>query len=119
MVPSFIVVQNGIQRNVLTDKKYLGGTFIGLCHNLIIPFIKRAHDAMSLVLEELLQFDFWNGLLQQKYNSLKYIMKMIETVLYELSVAGPVRELLNLMRVGVESNFNNGEPTKKMTVDEG
>jgi len=50
---------------------------------------------VSLVLEELLQFDFWNGLLQQKYNSLKYIMKMIETVLYELSVAGPVGELLN------------------------
>ncbi len=38
----FIVAQNGIQRNVLTDKEYLGGTCIGLCHNLIIPFIKRA-----------------------------------------------------------------------------
>jgi hypothetical protein len=62
----FIVAQNGFQRNVLTDKEYLGGTCIGLCHNLIIPFIKRARDAMSLVLEELLQFDFWNGLLQQK-----------------------------------------------------
>jgi hypothetical protein len=53
----FIVTQNVIQRNVLTDKEYLGSACIGLCHDLAnhcvtpalnvvdnataVPFIKR------------------------------------------------------------------------------
>ena len=76
-----IIAENGIQRNVLTDEEYLGGACIGLCHDIAkygvtrasiavedasaVPFIKRSRDAVSAILEELLQFDFRNGPLRR------------------------------------------------------
>lgn len=79
-----------------------------------VPFIKKARDVVSLILEELLQFDFRNGPLRRKYDSTKYALKTLETVLYELSVAGAVGGHKSL--IGEEEEC---EPkTKKMKVDE-
>jgi len=116
-------------RSVLTDEEYLGGACIGLCHELskhsvtrasnaandstAVPFIKSARDSVSLILDELLEFDFRNGPLRRKYDSTKYALKNLETVLYELSVAGAVggHQL---------SNGDDGGPaSKKMKTDDG
>eukprot|EP00571_Detonula_confervacea_P017734 CAMPEP_0172312386 /NCGR_PEP_ID=MMETSP1058-20130122/17316_1 /TAXON_ID=83371 /ORGANISM="Detonula confervacea, Strain CCMP 353" /LENGTH=510 /DNA_ID=CAMNT_0013025821 /DNA_START=162 /DNA_END=1694 /DNA_ORIENTATION=+ len=127
--PCFITTENGTQRNILTDEEYLGGACIGLCHDLAkygvtrasnavddaaaVPFIKRARDAVSLILEELLEFDFRNGPLRRKYDSTKYALKTIEMVLYELSVAGAVGGHKGL--VGNEEDVDGG-PVKKMKI---
>ena len=113
-------------RNVITDEEYLGGACIGLCHDLAkygvtrasnavedteaVPFIRRARDTVSRILEELLQFDFRNGPLRRKYDSTKYALKTLETVLYELSVAGAVGGHQNL--VGDEDSAPVGKKMK-------
>jgi predicted translin family RNA/ssDNA-binding protein len=128
----FLVAENDIQRNVLTDEEYLGGACIGLCHDIAkhvvtrasiavedasaVPFIKRSRDAVSMILEELLLFDFRNGPLRRKYDGTKYALKTIETVLYELSVAGAVGGHKGLMCS--ERNIDYGGPPKKTKVDE-
>ena len=128
----FVIAENGIQRNVITDEEYLGGACIGLCHDIAkyavtrasiavedasaVPFIKRSRDAVSMILEELLQFDFRNGPLRRKYDGTKYALKTIETVLYELSVAGAVGGHRGLMCS--ENDINDGGPPKKTKVDE-
>lgn len=90
-------------RSILTDEEYLSGC-ISLCHQLSRHAVTRAsnalsdplavtsvhvaRDVVSGLLEELLQFDFRNGPLRRRYDGLKYALKNLETVLYELSVAG-------------------------------
>ena len=128
-----IIAENGIQRNVLTDEEYLGGACIGLCHDIAkygvtrasiavedasaVPFIKRSRDAVSAILEELLQFDFRNGPLRRKYDGTKYALKTIETVLYELSGAGAVGGHKGLM-MRSENDIDDGGPSKKTKVDD-
>ena len=125
--PCFTTEQDD-QRNILTDEEYLGGVCIGLCHDLAkygvtrasnavedttaVPFIKRARDAVSAILEELLQFDFRNGPLRRKYDSTKYALKTLETVLYELSVAGSVGGHKSLV-IGYDKDV---PPVKKMKI---
>lgn len=130
--PCFVTTENGIPRNILTDEEYLAGACIGLCHDLAkygvtrasnavddestVPFIKRARDAVSLILEELLQFDFRNGPLRRKYDSTKYALKTLETVLYELSVAGSVGGHKSLVGKGNGADDDDGGPLKKMKI---
>ncbi|KAL7490885.1 hypothetical protein ACHAWT_000414 [Skeletonema menzelii] len=91
-------------RKILTDEEYLGGACIGLCHDLskiavsrasnamsdptAVQFVQDARDTVSNILQELLEFDWRNSPLRRKYDSTKYALKQLETVLYELSVAG-------------------------------
>jgi predicted translin family RNA/ssDNA-binding protein len=92
-------------RSILTDEEYLGGACIGLCHDLAkiavsrasnamsdphstVKFVQNARDTVSNVLQELLEFDWRNSPLRRKYDSTKYALKTLETILYELSVAG-------------------------------
>jgi len=90
-------------RSILTDEEYLSGC-ISLCHQLsrhavtrasnalsdplAVTSVRVARDVVSGLLEEMLQFDFRNGPLRRRYDGLKYALKNLETVLYELSVAG-------------------------------
>jgi predicted translin family RNA/ssDNA-binding protein len=106
VVSDAVVTSQQNNRNILTDEEYISGVCIGLCHDLAkhcvqlasnavhnpnaVPFINTSRDAVSAILEELLQFDFRNGPIRRKYDSVKYALKTIETVLYELSVAGAV-----------------------------
>jgi predicted translin family RNA/ssDNA-binding protein len=126
----FFVVKNDIRRNLLTDEEYLGGACIGFCHDLAkhvvtratiavddvsaVPFIRRCRDAVSLILEGLLLFDFRNGPLRRKYDGTKYALKTIETVLYELSVAGAVGGHESLMCGGSD----DVGPSKRRKVDQ-
>jgi predicted translin family RNA/ssDNA-binding protein len=99
---NFLVSQDNTERNILTDEEYLGAC-IGLCSELAsygitrastagtdhkaIGDVEKARDIVSRILEELMQFDFRNGNLRKKYDSTKYKLKALETILYELSVA--------------------------------
>jgi predicted translin family RNA/ssDNA-binding protein len=128
----FVAMKDDIPRNILTDEEYIGGACIGLCHDLakygvtrafnaaedttVVPFIQRVRNVVSLILEELLQFDFRNGPLRRKYDSTKYALKAIETVLYELSVAGVVGGHSSLVVRG--GNTDNAGATKKMKLDD-
>lgn len=130
--PCFVTTENGIPRNVLTDEEYLAGACIGLCHDLAkygvtrasnalddeltVPFIKKARDTVSLILEELLQFDFRNGPLRRKYDSTKYALKTLETILYELSVAGSVGGHKSLLGGEHGADDDGGGPLKKMKI---
>ena len=121
-------------RNILTDEEYISGVCIGLCHDLAkhcvqlasnavrntmaVPFINTSRNAVSQILEELLQFDFRNGPLRRKYDSVKYALKTIETVLYELSVAGAVGGHSHLIVTNDDTRLNDniGSGTKKMKI---
>ena len=115
---AFTVTDGKIERSSVTDEEYLAGACIGLCHDLVNfgitrasnagvdstvgTEIKEARDIVASIFEELLQFDFRNSPLRRKYDSTKYALKSLETLLYELSVA----EVLG------------GSETKKVKLDE-
>ncbi|KAL7545072.1 hypothetical protein ACHAWF_008433 [Thalassiosira exigua] len=133
--PCFVITDDTSMRNVLSDEEYLGGACIGLCHDLakygvtkaseaagdesVVPFIKRARDAVSLILEELLQFDFRNGPLRRKYDSTKYALKMLEVVLYELSVAGKVGGIAGLAIEELTIDADNAKKAEEETEKDG
>jgi predicted translin family RNA/ssDNA-binding protein len=102
--PTMFVVKDGdIEISIVTDEEYLAGACIGLCHELVhysisrassagidptvVTDIQKARDIVAKIFEELLQFDFRNSPLRRKYDSTKYALKSLETILYELSVA--------------------------------
>lgn len=81
----------------LRDEEYLAGACIGLTQDLVRYATGRAtvQDAESVHMArnltdslnfELLQFDFRNGPLRKKYDGVKYALKHLERILYELSM---------------------------------
>lgn len=116
-------------RRAVTDEEYLGGACIGLCHELAryavqraatalkdpeaVASVQRARDVINSVLEELLQFDFRNGPLRRKYDGTKYELKTVETILYELSVAGAVGGREGLVASGDVYDASLGQQKKK------
>jgi len=82
-----------------TDEEYLAGVCIGLAQDLSRYGVGRAtvrdadsvsiaRDLVNDLMTYLLKFDFRNGPLRRKYDGVKYALKSLETVLYELSVTG-------------------------------
>eukprot|EP00586_Coscinodiscus_wailesii_P010904 CAMPEP_0172515676 /NCGR_PEP_ID=MMETSP1066-20121228/269785_1 /TAXON_ID=671091 /ORGANISM="Coscinodiscus wailesii, Strain CCMP2513" /LENGTH=530 /DNA_ID=CAMNT_0013296815 /DNA_START=66 /DNA_END=1658 /DNA_ORIENTATION=- len=78
------------------DEEYLGGV-ISFCHDLSryavgrailrdATSIEMARDVTTQLLRCLLKFDFRNGPLRKKYDSVKWALKRLETILYELVV---------------------------------
>ena len=132
---------NGKTRSILTDEEYLGGACIGLCHDLAkisvsrasdamsdpsatVKFVQNARDTVSNVLQELLEFDWRNSPLRRKYDSVKYALKTLETILYELSVAGVLgghdnNSSSSSLDTEEEGGGGDGQPTtsKRMKVD--
>ena len=100
---AFMVKDGDVERSIVTDEEYLAGACIGLCHELVdygiaraanagvdpsvVSDVEKARDIVAKIFEELLQFDFRNSPLRRKYDSTKYALKSLETILYELSVA--------------------------------
>eukprot|EP00301_Raphidiophrys_heterophryoidea_P020933 c5497_g1_i1.p1 GENE.c5497_g1_i1~~c5497_g1_i1.p1 ORF type:complete len:448 (-),score=111.38 c5497_g1_i1:74-1417(-) len=86
-----------------TDEEFMGGV-ISLIHDLARYSVGRAikHDTVSVtlarevtdqVMNEFLKFDFRNGPLRRKYDGIKYGLRKIENILYELSVTGHAENL--------------------------
>lgn len=48
--------------------------------------VRRCAELVDSLQGQLIQFEFRNGALRKKYDSIKYNMKKLETVLYELSL---------------------------------
>ena len=100
---AFTITDGKVERRAVTDEEYIAGACIGLCHDLVNFGITRAsnagidstvgaeihkaRDIVASIFEELLQFDFRNSPLRRKYDSTKYALKSLETLLYELTVA--------------------------------
>jgi predicted translin family RNA/ssDNA-binding protein len=85
--------------HVATDEEYLAGACMGLCHDLAryglgratardVASVTAARNLIQALLEYLLKFDFRNGYLRRKYDGIKYALKSLETIMYELSVTG-------------------------------
>jgi len=83
----------------LTDEEYLGGAVIGIAPLLARYAIGRAtlRDVRSVYITRdllrqlegfLMTFDFRNGPLRRRYDGVKYNVKAVETLSYELSVTG-------------------------------
>ena len=96
-----------------TDEEYLAGVCIGLAQDLSRYGVGRAtvrdadsvsiaRDLVSDLMTYLLKFDFRNGPLRRKYDGVKYALKSLETVLYELSVTGS--EIDTKMKESSEGN---------------
>lgn len=81
----------------LRDEEYLAGACIGLTQDLVryatgratvqdVVSVQMAKDLTDALNHELLQFDFRNGPLRKKYDGVKYAVKHLERILYELSM---------------------------------
>ena len=55
-------------------------------YNADVTSIKICRDIIDQVMGKLIQFDFRNGLIRRKYDSLKYSLKSMEDLLYEMSL---------------------------------
>eukprot|EP00934_Nitzschia_sp_Nitz4_P003862 Nitzschia sp. Nitz4//scaffold11_size288233//181548//182765//NITZ4_000791-RA/size288233-processed-gene-0.242-mRNA-1//-1//CDS//3329534125//3852//frame0 len=86
-----------------TDEEYLSGACMGLCQDLAryavgratvrdVTSVQETRDLVQLILDYLLMFDFRNGTLRRRYDGTKYVLKSLETLLYELSVTGAMGE---------------------------
>lgn len=82
-----------------TDEEYLAGACMGLCQELAryaigrattrdLSSVKVTRDLVQEILDYLLKFDFRNGPLRRKFDGTKYVLKTLETLLYELAVTG-------------------------------
>jgi predicted translin family RNA/ssDNA-binding protein len=101
----------------VTDEEYLAGAVLGLAPDLAryamgratvrdVPSVHQASRLVQACMESLLHFDFRNGPLRRKYDAVKYAIRTLETLLYELSVTGSSNENAPVKRPRVEDNDN-------------
>ncbi len=57
--------------------------------------VKYARDCVDAVLSVMMELDLRNGAIRKKYDSLKYCLKNLEKVLYELSLGQDIDLLMN------------------------
>ncbi len=50
--------------------------------------VRRIHDALERIYGQFVTFDFRNGELRRKYDSIKYNLQKVEQVLYDLTLKG-------------------------------
>eukprot|EP00656_Telonema_subtile_P027056 TRINITY_DN2904_c0_g1_i1.p1 TRINITY_DN2904_c0_g1~~TRINITY_DN2904_c0_g1_i1.p1 ORF type:complete len:406 (-),score=116.87 TRINITY_DN2904_c0_g1_i1:52-1269(-) len=85
-----------------SDDEYLCAA-LGVAQHLARYCVGRAVEAdvasialcrtlVSQLMEQMLQFDLRNGPLRRKYDGLKYALKKLETITYELSLLEPNQE---------------------------
>jgi predicted translin family RNA/ssDNA-binding protein len=77
-------------------RRYLGGCldFTGELGRLAVlkatrrdvRAVERIRDILDEFYAQLINFDFRNGALRKKYDALKYAVKKVETLMYELSL---------------------------------
>ena len=62
--------------------------------HVALQAVRLCRDLVDAMMGEMLQFDLRNGALRKKYDALKYTLRKMENVLYELSLlqGGVVRQ---------------------------
>mmetsp|Transcript_16242 Transcript_16242/g.18266 ORF Transcript_16242/g.18266 Transcript_16242/m.18266 type:complete len:231 (+) Transcript_16242:160-852(+) len=109
LVDGYLLPSSQLDTHV-SDEEYLAGVidFTGeLGRYAVAKATKRDTKAVEecrnlcdLLMEQLLNFDFRNGSLRKKYDAVKYNLKKMEQILYELSLTD------NLRGIGV-GKFDN------------
>lgn len=56
-----------------------------------VPAVTRCRELVDAIFGAMLRFDLRNGNLRKKYDALKYTLKKLESLLYELQLAAPVQ----------------------------
>ncbi|QDZ18636.1 translin-like protein [Chloropicon primus] len=90
-----LVASTGIK--LVKNEEYLGGV-LDFCGELNRFAVQRAtaraeaevrscRDLVEEIMDQYLKFDFRNSQLRRKYDGLKYTLKNMETMLYELSLS--------------------------------
>ena len=84
-----------------TRDEYLGGLldFTGELNRFAVlratardvGAVKRARDVVDAIFGAMLQFDLRNGPARKKFDALKYTLKKMESLLYELQLAAPLQ----------------------------
>jgi predicted translin family RNA/ssDNA-binding protein len=84
-----------------TRDEYLGGLldFTGELNRFAVlratardvGAVKRARDVVDAIFGAMLQFDLRNGPARKKFDALKYTLKKLESLLYELQLAAPLQ----------------------------
>lgn len=80
----------------INNEEYLGGVldFTGELNRFAvskatsrdIDDVQKCRDLVEMIMDQYLQFDFRNSSLRKKYDALKYTLKNMENMLYELSL---------------------------------
>jgi predicted translin family RNA/ssDNA-binding protein len=80
----------------LKNEEYLGGVldFTGELNRFAVQRatardedqVRRCRDLVESIMDQYLKFDFRNGGIRKKYDALKYTLKNMENMLYELSL---------------------------------
>jgi predicted translin family RNA/ssDNA-binding protein len=90
-------ITNQLHPLSLGDEEYLSALF-AFCQELETYSIKRATELdstsvklclelVSRLFEKFLEFDFRNGPIRRKYDAIKYVVKTLQNICYDLSIA--------------------------------
>ena len=109
---------------VSTDKSYISGfntnisiIYLGLIQG-DVQSISLCHAVVTELNTKMLEFDFRNGPLRRKYDGLKYAVRNIEDVLFELSLQNPIIDTTSTSSATAasveESEVDINNPAKRM-----
>ena len=97
-----------------TDEEYLQGA-LGFAHELVRYALGQASEGNTESIElckkllielntKMMEFDFRNGPLRRKYDGLKYALKKVEEITYELSLLDSLNDDPALKRMRLDSS---------------
>ncbi len=97
LAPRSALAESSPAGRLVTESEYIGGA-LDFCGEMNRWAVRRAaerdagavshcRDLALAVQEELLQFDFRNGELRRKFDALKYTVRNLERVLYDLALS--------------------------------
>ena len=97
LAPRSALAESSPAGKLVNDSEYLGGV-LDFCGEMNRWAVRRAaerdlgavthcRDLALAIQEELLQFDFRNGELRRKFDALKYTVRNLERVLYDLALS--------------------------------
>jgi predicted translin family RNA/ssDNA-binding protein len=104
-----------------TDEEYLAGAVMGLAKELEqyglgratvrdVHSVRMACDVVTAIFDFLLQMDFRNGPLRRQFDGVKYSVKALETLLYELAVTSPAPAVEQTSSAPSSSALTKKEP---------
>lgn len=75
--------------------------------------VRKCRDLVDALMGIFLRFDFRNGALRKKYDSLKYTLKKMENTLYELSLTSAAAK-----RSREDAGMEEDEPSRDRDGDD-
>ncbi|WIA29404.1 hypothetical protein OEZ86_011908 [Tetradesmus obliquus] len=110
-------------RELVQVEEYLGGVLdftgelnrhaVACATRRDVAAVSRCREIVDALMGQFLQFDLRNGALRKKFDSLKYTLKKLESMLYELSLA----EATGMKSRNAEPDESEGMDTGNATAD--